>query len=153
MAETVKRGVLLKGLAPLAEVQKHVMKDSARLNSHAQMGAEVVDLLCAEAALHMAMAVDGTCMSDPKGKGKTKGKSESGDQKGKGKAKGKGKKGKETRVCHECNKTWTSAQGLHSVQETYGRERWKQRENQNDSCSSRSDSCSAGSNGRNVGVH
>ena len=104
MAETVKRGVLLKGLAPLAEVQKHVMKDSARLNSHAQMGAEVVDLLCAEAALHMAMAVDGTCMSDPKGKGKTKGKSESGDQKGKGKAKGKGKKGKETRVCHECNK-------------------------------------------------
>ena len=38
------------------------------------------------------------------GKGKTKGKSKSDDQKGKGKAKGKGKKGKETRVCHECNK-------------------------------------------------
>ena len=32
MADTVKRGVLLKGLAPILEVQKHVMKDSARLN-------------------------------------------------------------------------------------------------------------------------
>ena len=40
----------------------------------------------------------------PKGKGKTKGKSRSDDKKGKGKAKGKGKNGKETRVCHECNK-------------------------------------------------
>ena len=27
MADTEKRGVLLKGLAPLAEVQKHVMKN------------------------------------------------------------------------------------------------------------------------------
>ena len=33
MTDTVKRGVLLKGLAPLAGLQKHVMKDSARLNS------------------------------------------------------------------------------------------------------------------------
>ena len=41
-------------------------------------------------------------MSDPKGEGKTKGKGKSDDQNGK--AKGKGKKGKETRVCHECNK-------------------------------------------------
>ena len=30
MADTVKWGVLLKGLAPLPEVQEHVMKDSAR---------------------------------------------------------------------------------------------------------------------------
>ena len=59
MADTVKRGVLLKGLAPLAEVQKHVMKDSARLNSDERMRAEVVDLLSAEAALHMPMDVDG----------------------------------------------------------------------------------------------
>ena len=37
MADTVKRGVLLKGWAPFPEVQKHVMNDSARQNSHAQM--------------------------------------------------------------------------------------------------------------------
>ena len=35
----------------LAEVRKHVMKDSARLNSYGQLRAEVVDLLRAEAAL------------------------------------------------------------------------------------------------------
>ena len=44
MADTVKRGVLLKALVLLAEVQKHVVKDSARLNSHEWMRAEVVDL-------------------------------------------------------------------------------------------------------------
>ena len=41
MADTVKRRVLLKGLAPLPQVQKHEMKDSARLNTCAQMRAEV----------------------------------------------------------------------------------------------------------------
>ena len=92
VADTVKRGVLL----PFPEVQKHVMKYSARLNSHAQMRAEVVDLLRVEAALHMPMDVDGACMSGPRRKGKTKGTSKSDDQKGKDKAKGKGKKGKET---------------------------------------------------------
>ena len=103
MADTLKRGVLLKGLAPLLEVQKHVMKDSARLNTYTQMRAEVVDLLRAEAALHMPMDVDGA-LTGSKAKGKAKGKGKPDDQKGKGKAKGKGKKGKETRVCHECNK-------------------------------------------------
>ena len=72
MADTVKRGVLLKGLAPLAAVQKCVMEDSARLNPHVQMRAEVVDLLRGEAALHMPMDVDGACLSGPKGKGKMK---------------------------------------------------------------------------------
>ena len=43
-------------------------------------------------------------MSDPKGKEKTNGKGKTDDPKGKDKAKGKGKNGKETRVCHECNK-------------------------------------------------
>ena len=104
MADTVNRGVLLKGLAPILEVQKHVMKDSARLNSYAQMRAEVVDLLRVQAALHMPTDVDGACLSGPKSKGKMKGKGKSDDPKGKGKAEGKGKKGKETRVCHECNK-------------------------------------------------
>ena len=115
MADTVKRGVLLKGLAPLAEVQKHVMKDSARLNCYGRMRAEVVDLLRAEAALHMPMDVDGAClMSGSKGKGKMKdkGKGKTDDPQGKGESKGKGKKGKETRVCH-----WTSAKGLLCVQE------------------------------------
>ena len=92
MADTVKRGVLLKGLAPLAEVQTHVMKDSARLNSYAQVRAEVLDLLRAEAALRVPMDVDGACMSGLKGKGKTKGEGKSDDPRGKGKAKGKGKK-------------------------------------------------------------
>ena len=72
MADAVKRGVLLEGLAPLAEVQKHVMKDSARLNSYVQMRAEVVELLRVEAALHVPMDVDGACWSGPKGKGKMK---------------------------------------------------------------------------------
>ena len=67
MADTVKRGVLLKGLAPIAEVQKHVMKDSARLNFCERMRAEVVNLLRAEAALHMPMDVDGACLSGLKG--------------------------------------------------------------------------------------
>ena len=49
-------------------------KDSTRLNSCAQMRAEVVALLRAEAALHMPVDVDGACMSGPKGKEKTKGK-------------------------------------------------------------------------------
>ena len=68
MADTVKREELLKGLASLLEVQKHVMKDSARLHSFAQMRAEVVDLHCAEAALNMPMDVDGACRSGPKGR-------------------------------------------------------------------------------------
>ena len=51
MTDTMKRGVLLKGLAPLAEVQRHVVEDSAGLNSYEQMRTEVVDLLPAEAAL------------------------------------------------------------------------------------------------------
>ena len=104
MADTVTRGALLKGLAPIAEVQKHVMEDWARLNSYAHMRAEVVDLLRAEAALLMPMDVDGACMSGPKGQGNTKGKGKSDDTKGQGKAKDKGKKGEETRVCHKCNK-------------------------------------------------
>ena len=80
-----------------------MVKDSARLNSYAQMRAEVVDLLRAEAALHMPMDFEGA-LTGSKGKGKTKGKGKPDDQKGKGKAKGKGKNGKETRVCHEWNK-------------------------------------------------
>ena len=94
MADTVKRGVLLKGLAPLAEVQKHVMKDSARPNSHGTMRAEMVVLLRAEAALHLPMDVDRACLSGPKGKGKMKGKGKSDDPKGKGKAKAKARKEK-----------------------------------------------------------
>ena len=65
-----------------------------------------MDLLRAEAALHMPMDVDGVCLSGPevKGKMKDKGKGKRDDPKGKGKSKGKGKKGKKTRVCHVCNK-------------------------------------------------
>ena len=106
MADTVKRGVLLKEWALLAEVQKHVMKDSAILISYERMRTEVVDLLRAEAALHMPMDVDGACMSGPTGKGKMtdNGKGKTDDPKGKGRSKGKGKTDKETRVCQECHK-------------------------------------------------
>ena len=132
MADTLKRGVLLKGLAPLLEVQQHVMKDSARLNTYTQMRAEVVDLLRAEAALHMPMDVDGALIGS-KAKGKAKGKGKPDDQKGKGKAKGKakgkGKKGKETRVCHECNKPGHLREDCTVYKKTYVRERRKQREN------------------------
>ena len=69
MADRVKRGVLPKGLALLAEVQKHVMKDWARLNSYEQMRAEVVDLLREEAALHMPMDVDGASLRLTKARG------------------------------------------------------------------------------------
>ena len=37
MADAVKRGVLLKGLALLAQVQNHVMKDSTRLSCYERM--------------------------------------------------------------------------------------------------------------------
>ena len=103
VADTVNRGVLLKGLSPLAEVQKHVMEGSARLNSYAQMRAEVLDFLRAEGALRVPMDVDGACMSGSKGKGKTKRKGKSDDPKGMGKAKSKGEKCKETRDRHQCN--------------------------------------------------
>ena len=66
MADTVKRGALLKGLAQIAGVQKHDMKDSAGLNSCERMRAEVVDLLRVEAAPHMPMDVNGACLRGPK---------------------------------------------------------------------------------------
>ena len=69
------------------------MKDSARLNSYAQMRAEVVDLLRAEAALHMPMDVDGALTV----------------RKGKGKTRGKGKKGKRNPSLSRVQQTWTSA--------------------------------------------
>ena len=103
MSDTVKCGVLLQGLALFLEVQKHVMKDSARPEYLCTNESRSVDLLHAEAALQMPMDVDGALIGS-KGKGKAKGKSKRDDQKGKGKAKGKSKKGKETRVCHEWNK-------------------------------------------------
>ena len=94
MADTVKRAVLLKGLAPFSEVQKHVMMDSARRNSCAHMRAKAVNLLRAEAAHCMPMDVDGA-LTGFKGKGKTKGKGKPGDQKGKG--------------LSRVQQTWTSA--------------------------------------------
>ena len=92
-------------MAPVAEVQKHVVKDSARLNSYVQMRAEVVDLLRAEAALHVPMDVDGACWSGPKGKGKMKdkGKGKTDDPEGKGKAKGKGECNKPRHLRKDCS--------------------------------------------------
>ena len=106
-------------------MQKHAIKYSARLTTYDRIRTEAVDLLRAEAALHLLVDVDVACLSgQPKGKGKSKdkGKSKADDLKGKGTSKGKIKKGKETRVCHECHQPWTSATGLQCVQEARGRE-------------------------------
>ena len=96
VAYTVKRGVLLKGVLH-AEVQKLVMKDSAVLNSYERVRADVVDLLRAA-----PLALSGT---KGKGKMKDKGNGKTDDSQGKGKSKGKARRGKETRVCHECNES------------------------------------------------
>ena len=107
-----------KDLAPLAEVQKHVMKDSARLNSNQRMRAEVVDILRAEAALQMLMDVDGACLSGPKGKEKMKdkGKGKTDDLEGKVKAKGKGKERERYPSLSRVQQAWTSTKGLQYVQ-------------------------------------
>ena len=73
MEDTVKRGALLKGLALLPKVQEHVMKNSARLNSYAEMRAvEVVDLLRTEVALHVPMDVDGALTGSKGRQGQSK---------------------------------------------------------------------------------
>ena len=89
MADTVKRCLLLKELAPFVEAQKHVMMNSERLKDERMKFEDV----------------DGACVSGSKGTGKmkNKGKSKTDNPTGKAKAKDKGKKGGETRVCHECN--------------------------------------------------
>ena len=58
---------------------------------------------------------------------KDKGKDKTDDPQGKGKAKGKDKKGKETRVCHECNKPGHLRKDCSVYNKTNCRER-KQRE-------------------------
>ena len=97
MADAVKRGVLLKSLAPLPEGQKHVMKDSARLKFCKRW-----IFFVWKPRSRCPLDVDGAPTGN-KGKGKTKRKGHPDDQKSNGKAKRKGKKSKETRVCHECN--------------------------------------------------
>ena len=66
----------------------------------------MVDLLRAAATLLLPMDVDGAFLRGPKGKEKMNdiGKGKTDDSDGKGMSKGRGKKGKETRVCHQCNK-------------------------------------------------
>ena len=66
--------------------------------------AELVDLLRADAALHMPMDVDGACMSGPKGKERRKVKASQTFLTARARPRAKGKKGKESRVCHECNR-------------------------------------------------
>ena len=146
MADAVKRGVLLKGLAPVAEVQKHVVKDSARLNSYVQMRAQVVDLLRAEAALQVPMDVDGACWSGPKGKEKMKdkGKGKTDDPEGKGKARAR-QRAKARKVKKPESATSATSLGICERTAVCTRNALLRK--------SRDTSCSARSDGRNVGVH
>ena len=68
--------VLLIGSASFVEVLKHVVEDSAKLSSYEQMRAAVVNLLCAEAALHMSMDVDEAFFACPQRQGQENGKGE-----------------------------------------------------------------------------
>ena len=94
LSDTIKRGILMKALANETELQKHVFRNSTRLDTYAKMRQEVMSALTAERAVHEPMGDDpmeigAVGKSGKKGKGK-KGKGKN-DQKGGGKGPGQGK--------------------------------------------------------------
>ena len=94
LSDTIKRGILMKALTNETELQKHVFRNSTRLDMYAKMRQEVMSALTAERAVHEPMGDDpmeigAVGKSGKKGKGK-KGKSKN-DQKGGGKGPGQGK--------------------------------------------------------------
>ena len=93
MADTVNREVLQKGMTPLSEVQKPVIKDLARLNSIEQIRAEVANLLRAEVTLHLLADDNRACTSSPKAKEKSENP----------KAKSESKEGEDTRASYDWN--------------------------------------------------
>ena len=94
LSDTIKRGILMKALTNETELQKHVFRNSTRLDTYAKMRQEVMSALTAERAVHEPMGDDpmeigAVGKSGKKGKGK-KGKGKN-DQKGGGKGPGQGK--------------------------------------------------------------
>ena len=92
MADTVKRAVLLKGLAPIAEVQKHVMKYSARPNCRSDGSSS-----CGSRAPY-AHGCRRSLHEWPEGKGQDERKWQVRRYERPGQAKGEVEKGKETRL-------------------------------------------------------
>ena len=89
LSDTIKRGILMKALTNETELQKHVFRNSTRLDTYARMRQEVMSALTAERAVHDPMEIGAVGKSGKKGKGK-KGKGKN-DQKGGGKGPGQGK--------------------------------------------------------------
>ena len=87
LSETIKRGILMKALTNETELQKHVFRNSTRLETYEKMRQEVMSALTAERAVHEPTG-DESMEIGAVGKKKGKGKS---DQKGGGKSPGKGK--------------------------------------------------------------
>ena len=52
LSDTIKRGILMKALANETELQKHVFRNSTRLDTYAKMRQEVMSALTAERAVH-----------------------------------------------------------------------------------------------------
>ena len=82
VSDLIKRGILTKALKDHDELQKHVFRNSVRLNTYELLRAEVVSALTAERAVQ----------DDPMEIGGLKGGKK--PWKGRGKGKGKGGKGK-----------------------------------------------------------
>ena len=120
LSDTIKSGILIKALTNETELQKHVFRNSTRLDTYAKMRQEVMSALTAERAVHEPMGDDpmeigAVGKSGKKGKGK-KGKGKN-DQKGGGKGPGQGK-GTGTpnphadRECFYCHRKGPHQRGL-----------------------------------------
>ena len=100
VSDLIKRGILTKALKDHEELQKHVFRNSSRLNTYELLRAEVVSALTAERAVQ----------DDPMEIGALKGGKRQWKGRGKGKD-GKGSKGKDKTSnpdaemeCHYCHK-------------------------------------------------
>ena len=108
LSDTIKRGILMKALTNETELQKHVFRNTTRLDTYAKMRQEVMSALTAERAVHEPMGDDpmeigAVGKSGKKGKGK-KGKGKN-DQKGPGQGKGTGTPHPHTdRECFYCHR-------------------------------------------------
>ena len=99
LSDTIKRGILMKALSNETELQKHVFRNAARLNTYGLMRAEVMSALTAERAVHEEqndpMEIGALRKGkDPKGKGKGK----------KGKGKNEGSNPHADKECFYCKK-------------------------------------------------
>ena len=96
VSDLIKRGILTKALKDHDELQKHVFRNSARLNTYELLRAEVVSALTAERAVHDDPMEIGGLKGGKKGKGRGKGKE--------GKGKDKSSNPDATMECNYCHK-------------------------------------------------